>query len=420
MCGIAGSVGAFATAAFEVCLSQLVHRGENGFGAAFFPYSSFHNLGDARSGLMEQFFPKANLAIGHVRYPTTGTLTHVQPFMYEKKAFFAHSGQIQFIGNASDSHWFFEQIVLQQPKSFEQLVQRLQILLPEIKGAFSCLLSWEEKLLAFQDHEGRRPLFFANLRGDWLLASETYALSTAGGESITAFKPGTLYLFESQKPPQFLFSWGEPRTQLCLLESIYLSNASSQLHHQRVSSLREEFGKKLGHVFAQKKIHVDGIIPIPNSSFFATKGFAEAIQAPIWDALKKMILQRTFLTSHSLGKKTVFQVDKHQIQGKSIVIVDDSLIRGRTLTQILPLLTPHASSIHIAIASPIFDQPCHWGVHLPHPQEFIANHFSTAEYESQLCKYWNLSSITHLTVNDMLQVVGKKVCTACFRKSAVP
>ncbi len=417
-------------------LHALQHRGQEGAGIASADGKTlFCRKG---KGLLTEAISHEDMAslpgihsIGHVRYATAGgdEAENLQPIV--ARASFgslavAHNGQIV---NASElrtalehqGHLFLgssdSEIILHLiQKQDGPLVQKIQRACSQLRGAFAFLFLTEKSLYGVRDRNGLRPLCLGKKGDGWVLSSETCALDSVGATFVRDVLPGEIVKISSHGLETFWYTEpGERRT--CAMEYIYFARADSTMDGRSIYQMRKETGRLLARADAGK-VEADLVAGVPDSSLPAAMGYAEASGLPYELALiKNPYVGRTFIEptqeQRDLGVRRKLAVNRSVIQGKRLILLDDSVVRGTTSKRIIHLLKDlGAREVHLRIASPEILFPCFYGIDTPTREELIAAQMDM----DALCRYLGADSLRFLHVEDLVQAYGSdSLCFACFQ-----
>ncbi|MDI9338807.1 MAG: amidophosphoribosyltransferase [Alphaproteobacteria bacterium] len=440
-----GVIGIFnhpdATQLTYLCLKALQHRGQEGAGIVTSDTQNHHIV--RGEGLVDQVFNKQKLdtllgihAIGHVRYSTKGgkCLENVQPFLFRH-----HSGDFALChnGNIVNSDILKNNLEAQgslfQSTSDTEIMahlfkknytdaQRFEIIknsLNQLEGAFTFLLLTKKILYAMRDKHGLRPLSLGRLdNGGYIVASETCCFDILNATFIRDIEPGEVIGISLEELHTTHYSQNITH-KMCAMEYIYFSRPDSQIESINVHNFRKQCGK----VLAQKHpvANADLVIGVPDSSLSAAMGYASESKIPYELGLvKNKYVGRTFieptqiLREHAL--KIKLSVVKAIVEGKKLVVVDDSIVRGNTSKNIIKLLRKAgAKEVHFRLASPPFSYPCFYGVDTSTFEELIAAKQSIEDVR----KFIEADSLEYLTPDELLETQrtfnnGKSLCLACF------
>ena len=414
-------------------LHALQHRGQEGCGIA---------VSDGRAvqsykgrGLISEVFHgdelaklQGNIAIGHVRYSTAGgnTLENVQPLLsisHRGTLAMVHNGQIvnairlrnemedagSIFQGTSDSEIILHLIQRQKGSLLEKIKQTAR----QLDGAFAFLIMSENSVYAVRDPHGLRPLSYARVQEGYCISSETCTYDVINGHDITDVKPGEIVKFCDGKVEHHRYAPAESHA-MCAMEYIYFSRPDSTLDGINVHLFR----KKSGALLAQKDhdLQADIVIGVPDSSISAASGYAEESGLPYeMGLIKNRYVARTFIQPtqqlRDRGVRMKLSAIRSIVEGKRIVLIDDSIVRGTTSKRIVQLLKEAgATAIHMRIASPMICSPCFYGVDTSTKEELIAARKSVDE----LCRYINADSLRFLTIDELRSISNGGLCTACF------
>ncbi|EKE45067.1 amidophosphoribosyltransferase putative [Oceaniovalibus guishaninsula JLT2003] len=448
-CGVFGVSGVADAANFVALgLHALQHRGQEAGGIVSHDATAGFNSA-RRMGYVRDNFTKASLmetlpgplAIGHVRYSTTGAkgttqLRDVQPFFGEFSmggAAIAHNGNItnadalrrELIGagsifqSASDS----ECIIHLMARSLQRKVpDRMQDALRRVEGAFSIVAMTRTKLIGVRDPLGVRPLVLGRLDGcGWVLSSETCALDIIGAAFVREIEPGEMVVIEngevaSHRP----FAPQKPR--FCIFEHVYFSRPDSILGGRSVYETRRAIGVELAR---EAPVEADLVCPVPDSGTPAAIGYSQESGIPYaMGIIRNQYMGRTFIEPteqiRNMGVRLKLNVNRALIRGKRVVLVDDSVVRGTTSIKIREMvLDAGAAEVHFRIASPPTAWPCFYGVDTPDRDKLLASSMS----EEEMCAHLGVDSLRFISLNGLYRATGEaqgrnnaspQHCDACF------
>lgn len=418
-------------------LLSLQHRGEESCGICV------HNEGEyimhKGVGSVDEVLPRfqapGNLAIGHVRYSTSGGITerNAQPLLYQDDIHRIAICTNGHISNAVSLRIALEAdgVSFHTANDAEVILRLLALALSnhplsvvksavsKLEGAFALLVMYDDVLIAVQDPYGYRPLMLGAKDGSYILASETCALDTIGAHLLEQLKPGQILLFDGGEMVRDELEFKLPR-RLCSLEFIYFSRQDSYLDGVRLHILRMELGRRLSQV---ERAEADLVVAIPESGIPAAMGYAQHAGIPYAAAiLHSRYMGRTFIQPSEAVREAKaslkYRVISEIVQNRRVVVVDDSLVRGTTCSHVVELLkAAGASEIHVRISSPPFLNGCSCGIDIRSPEELPLARMSTED----LCSSLGADSLSFLAVQQFVQVIedGKHgepgICTQCFR-----
>lgn len=419
-------------------LHALQHRGQESAGIA-----TSHNgelFLHRGKGLVQDVFAQETLqklpgrsAVGHVRYSTAGgnDIRNAQPIgvVYAHGMLaVAHNGNLtnaevlrreleqdgSIFQSTSDTEVLVHLIAKSQRTS---TVERVIEALHQVRGAFSLAILTPKKLIAVRDAHGIRPLCLGNLNGKPVVASEPPAIELIGGQHVRDVLPGEMVVIDSdgieaiQALPR-----AEPR--MCVFEHIYFARPDSTLDGVDVYAVRQRLGQTLAK---EAPAQADVVIPVPDSGVAAAMGFAQASSIPFeLGLLRSHYVGRTFIEPtqqiRNLGVRLKLSPVKKVLQGRSVAVVDDSIVRGTTSRKIVELIRgAGAREVHLRISSPPTRWPCYYGIDTPSREELIA---SGNEVES-IQKFTGADSLRYLSLQGLHEAVGSdasepSMCDACF------
>jgi amidophosphoribosyltransferase len=420
-------------------LYALQHRGQESAGIAVGDGDDL--LVYSKLGLVSQVFDErvldgltGHLAIGHTRYSTTGAsgnVDNVQPAFRVRRngasLALGHNGNLVNIlelareaepsdGQAeatTDSHVIADLLAQQDTPT---LVEAFEKVAPKLRGAYSITAMDEKSLIGIRDKYGVRPLVIGRLSsGGWVLASETCALDIVGADYIRDVEPGELVEIDldGQLHSHQLF---EPSPRLCVFEFVYVARPDSTLLGRSVYEVRRAMGKQLAD---EAPADADLVIPVPQGAVPAAQGYADRAGLPYADGIVvNRYVGRTFIQpTQSLRKQGVrlkHNPMPHIIEGKRLVVVDDSIVRSTTSRGIVEMLRKAgAREVHMRISSPPFKWPCFYGIDLPRRSELIG---ASHDIEG-IRELIGADSLDYLSIDGMLTSTGapsERFCHACF------
>lgn len=416
-------------------LFALQHRGQESAGivTADGPNSQF--IRHVNMGLVSQVFGAADLerlkgtrAIGHVRYSTTGssTLLNAQPLMFSTgrgQLAIGHNGNLinaailrdelerqgSIFQTTVDSEIILH--LLAQPSGTNSVLAALR----RIQGAFSLVLMSEREIIGVRDPFGFRPLALGKLEGAWVLSSETCAFDLIHAEFVREIEPGEVVIID-ENGVRSEFPFQAERRAFCMFEYVYFARPDSLINDINVARVRTEMGRELAR---QYPVEADLVVPVPDSGNYAALGFAEELGIPYNLAfVRNHYIGRSFLQPTQLIRdfnvRVKLNLIKEAVQGKRVVVVDDSIVRGTTArARVVNLREAGAKEVHIRISCPPHRHACHYGIDFPDPEQLIANQHTLDE----ICDYLGADSIGYLDVAGMVRATGQdesSFCLACF------
>ena len=417
-------------------LFALQHRGQESAGIAVSNRGRLTVLRDM--GLVAQVFDEEKLqalpgdvAIGHARYSTTGSThwSNAQPLVHHggaRTVALGHNGNLTntselratleldriALGATSDTEVIAALIAhdsAQLPVAVAQAMARLE-------GAYSVVALTEGKLVGFRDPHGIRPLALGRLGGDWVLASETCALDLVGARFEREVRPGELVVIDEHGLTA-VQALPEARQALCIFEHVYFARPDSTLAGSEVHGVRVRMGERLA---TEAPVEADLVMPIPDSGTPAAVGYARASGIPYSEGLiKNRYVGRTFIQPDDDLRRQGIKLKFNplaEVAGKRLVIVDDSIVRGNTMRQLVAmLLDAGAAEVHVRISSPPVVSPCFYGIDMGDDGQLPAARFSVEELREQI----GAASLHYLSLEGMqaaTRLPEKSVCRACFTR----
>ncbi len=418
-------------------LYALQHRGQEGAGICS---SDGKSLFIEKSiGLVADIFSEKRLkrlpgtiAIGHNRYSTAGGggLKNVQPLManYSLGSIaIAHNGnlvnaeqvkiQLETEGaifqSSSDSEVVLHLIARSRNDDpYERIAEALR----NVRGAFSLLFLRESEMIAVRDPFGVRPLSIGKVDGAYVVASETCAFDLIGGEYIRDVEPGEMVVI-NQSGLRSIKALQSTKKAHCIFEFIYFARPDSYIFDNVcVNTTRKELGRQLAR---ESMVDADIVIPVPDSGVPAAIGFAEEANIPFdFGLIRNHYIGRTFIEPKQnirhFGVKIKLNPVRDLLQGKRVIVVDDSIVRGTTSKKIVKMIREigGAKEVHMRICSPPTVSPCFYGIDTPTRQELIAASHRTEEIK----KYITADSLAYLSLGGLRKIVPnpENYCTACF------
>lgn len=398
-------------------------------------------------------------AIGHNRYSTSGGAanpTNIQPFRvhYRKgNLAIAHNGNLT---NARDlREMFINQGVLFQSTSDTELILHLisqsekedqleQVMdaLRRIKGAYCLVIQTDDKLIAVRDPNGFRPLELGRLDDAYVVASETCAFDIIGAEYIRDIEPGEVLVIDRKAlppygNPQSYWLERQPDTPVsqCIFEYVYFARPDSRIFGEMSDKVRRKIGKHLArehpvsHFINDESEHRPIVISVPDSSNTAALGYAQENQKMGHDCkfeiglIRNHYVGRTFISpgqeSRDLKVRTKFNTVQGVLEGRQVIIVDDSIVRGTTSRYLVKMIRQAGpTEVHFLVSSPPIIHPCHYGMDFPEPKELMANRFNGDI--DRMAEHIGVDSLNYLSPDGLVEAVreanpeGQGYCTACF------
>ncbi len=418
-------------------LHALQHRGQESAGMAVGDGNGinvYRHMGLVSDVFTEEHLRalKGYLAIGHVRYSTTGSsrLVNVQPFSVRSRQgaiALAHNGNLtntralteEFLGrgrlfhSSSDSELLLHLVAAQETLNLEDA---LQVLFDKAEGAYSVVAMTPKGIAAVRDPKGYRPLVIGKLDDAWVFASETTSLDLIGATYEREVEPGEIVVvdyngFRSHRFPQ------SPRLARCVFEFIYFARPDSIVFGKPVYEVRKRLGRQLA--IESPVQDADIVIPVPDSGVAAAIGYAQQMGVPFdMGLIRSHYVGRTFIEPEqrirNFGVKLKLNPLPYYLKDKVVVVVDDSLVRGTTSKKIIQMLRARGpKAIHLRVSSPPVTESCHYGIDTPRREELIASRMD----EEGIASFVGADSVRYLSVRGLIEAVGgdgTQYCTSCF------
>ena len=416
-------------------LFALQHRGQESAGIATTDGTRLHVY--AKMGLVSQVFSEDSLsqlsgdiAIGHNRYSTRGSsrLTNVQPIVVGKGSdtlAIAHNGNIinaeLLHAELSDQGYTFKtstdteviaNLILSSPE--KEWVDRIRYAMHRLQGAYSLTLMTNRTLFAVRDPFGVRPLCLGAIDGGWVIASETCALDHIGANFVREIEPGEIVSIDENGVNSYREKVG--RRALCIFEYIYFARPDSVINGRLLYPARQAMGAGLAE---EHPVDADLVMGVPDSATAAGVGYAFRSGIPLGEGLiKNRYVGRTFIEPdqriRDLGVKLKFNPLSQMLDGKRVVVIDDSIVRGTTTPQVVRVLKKAgAKEVHMRICAPPIRYPCFFGVDMATRRELIAAHKTVPEVRD----FIGADSLGYLSIDGLIKAVAlpkDMFCMACF------
>jgi amidophosphoribosyltransferase len=405
-------------------LWALQHRGQESSGIVSSDGASFYR--HTGPGLVANVYREEDLeqlagsiTIGHNRYSTSGAANdaHSQPFLKRETGFaFAHNGNLPVTekleaflekhdvdtSKLNDSGMMAAAIdcYMMQGKSLEAAIVSAY---PLFQGAFSSVAMADDKLVAFRDHCGIRPLSIARLGDGYVVASETCAFDTVGATFIRDVKPGEMVVIDKNGITSKQVKPG--RLKLDIFEFVYFARPDSVIEGRSVNAVRENMGRQLAHEW---KIDADIVVPVPDSAIPAALGYSRESGISFeMGLIKNRYIHRTFIRPTAQLREQDLRMKLNPmpgaIRGKRVILIDDSIVRGTTTRKIAHMLyDAGASEVHILISSPPVRYPDFYGINLPNQKDLIAYKMTPVQIRDHL----GVDSLGYLSYDGMIRATG--------------
>jgi len=288
--------------------------------------------------------------------------------------------------------------------------------LSRVHGAYSLVLMGENEVIAARDPFGFRPLVIGKLDEAFIFSSETCALDLVGAEFVREVEPGEIVVADESGLRSFKPHAETAREALCIFEFVYFARPDSQIGGRNISHARTRMGRELARLHP---VEADIVVPVPDSGTYAALGYSEQAGIPMDQAfVRNHYIGRSFLQPTQLIRdfnvRVKLNLIRSAVQGKRVVVVDDSIVRGTTArARVTNLREAGAKEVHIRVSCPPHRFSCHYGIDFPDPKDLLANRMTRAE----ITKYLGADSLGYLDVDGMVRACGipaKKFCMACF------
>lgn len=442
-CGVFGIFGKDDAASFTTLgLHALQHRGQEAAGIVSFDGAQFHV--ERHEGLIGDTFTQPQVmarlpgdrSIGHTRYATTGGagLRNIQPLFAELDGgglAIAHNGNITnaltvqrnlqrqgaIFSSTSDTETILHLVAT---STEHDLLARFCDALSQLEGAFSLVALSSKKMIGCRDPLGIRPLVLGDLDGAWILASETCALDIMGARYVRDVRPGEVVVITEGGLESF-YPWDNKPARFCIFEYVYFSRPDSRVEGRNVYAVRKRIGEELAH---EAPLDADIVVPVPDSGVPAAVGFAQGAGLPFeLGIIRNHYVGRTFIqptqSIRHMGVRLKHNANPAVLEGKRVVLVDDSIVRGTTSQKIVQMVRDAgAREVHMRIASPPTMSSCFYGVDTPEKSKLLASRMDVEE----MGRFIRVDSLSFLSIDGLYRAVGEQgrdgeapqFCDACF------
>jgi len=418
-------------------LYALQHRGQEASGIVSGDGEQFHI--HKGLGLVADIYNDSvlknlagTMAIGHNRYSTAGgqDLKNVQPlsvnFAFGNLAL-AHNGNLinaQMLRNELEAYGSIFQsttdseviIHLIAHSKADTLLARVVDALSQVRGAFSLVILTDQAVIAARDPYGLRPLCLGQVKGSWVVASETCAFDLIGGEYVRDIEPGEVVVLDHRGLTS-LRPFSQTREAMCVFEYVYFARPDSKIFGANtVYATRKAYGRQLAR---ESKVAADIVIAVPDSGVPAALGYSEESGLPFeMGLIRNHYVGRTFIEPQQgirhFGVKVKLNPNREVLDGKRVVVIDDSIVRGTTSRKIVKMIrAAGAREVHVRISSPPIQWPCYYGIDTPTRRELIGSSHKVEEIQ----RYLGADSLGYLSLEGMLKATGSDpdhFCHACF------
>ncbi len=442
-CGVFGVFGVSDAAALTALgLHALQHRGQEGAGIVTFNEGRFHST--KRTGLVGDHFTKQSVidrlpgdrCIGHVRYSTAGgsNARNIQPFFADLAVgglAVAHNGNItnaetlrrdlinqgSVFYSTSDTETVVHLVATSDPAP---TTDRIASALRQVEGAYSLVALTNKKMIGVRDPLGVRPLVLGRYEDGWVLSSETCGLDIIGATFERDVEPGEMVVITDGKIER-LHPFPKSPSRFCIFEYVYFARPDSTVETRSVYETRKQIGRELAR---ECPVTADVVVPVPDSGVPAAIGFAQEADIPFeLGIIRNHYVGRTFIEPEDqirhLGVKLKHNAARAQLEGKRVVLIDDSIVRGTTSMKIVKMVKDAgAAEVHMRVAAPPTAHSCFYGVDTPATNKLLAHNYSVEE----ICKKIDVDSLGYLSLDGLYRAVGQdrrnnnlpQYCDACF------
>ena len=435
-CGVFGIYGnSEANRLTYLGLYALQHRGQESCGIVASDGSELRL--ERAMGHVSEAFNQSQLdrlrgssAIGHVRYSTAGevSILEAQPFLVNcqhGQIAVCHNGNLPFaredrhrleregaiFSSTSDTEIVLHGVARSQLPIREAIPQVLR----ETEGAFSMLFLTPNELIAIRDSRGFRPLALGRLGDAWVVASETCAFDLIDAQYVRDVEPGEMIVID-QNGLRSSHPLPKEKHSMCLFEHVYFARPDSLIYGRSINQSRHKMGRQLA---VEQPADADIVVPVPDSGVAASVGYAaESGLSFRFGLVRNHYVGRTFIeprqSIRSFGVRIKLNPVRDLINGKRVVLIDDSIVRGTTSKKIVRMVREAgAKEVHVRISCPPTISPCYYGVDTPNKSELIAANMSVDE----ICKFIEADSLGYLSLEGMITATGlnaNSVCVACW------
>ncbi len=439
MCGIVGIVDAGGVSIqLYYALYALQHRGQESAGISTFDGTNLHKF--KGSGLVADVFSpsvlsdlKGTAGVGHVRYPTTGSNLpeNIQPLNFQFQDHFisiAHNGNLvntcalraeyeqagQIFTTTTDTE-IIAKILIDAISNAGSVEDAVGLCMHKLVGSYSVAIMIDGALYGFRDPMGIKPLCIGKTEHGYMIASESVAIDALSAKLLRDVKPGELIRIDAEGVRCMQIAVAERRAH-CIFEYIYFARADSIIDGVLVYDVRRKIGKKLHE---EAPVNADSVGALPDSGTAYAIGYAEASKIPYVESLmKNRYMGRTFIMPTQKEREKAVRIKLNPIpahlKDKSVVLVDDSIVRGTTSKRIINLVREAgAREVHVRVGSPAIKAPCYLGVDFPTREELIAHNRS----EEEVRKSITATTLHHISLDALVEAIGfggECLCTGCL------
>jgi amidophosphoribosyltransferase len=436
MCGIFGIDGCDDAAKLTYLgLYALQHRGQESTGIVSWDGRQLHlerGMGHVSDVFKEEVMERlpGTRALGHTRYSTAGSsvVANAQPIVVKTSmgpVGIVHNGNLtnpveirerleqdgSIFQTTSDTEVILH-LMARRPRP--DIVESFMLALEEVRGAYSLIVNTDTCLIAARDPNGFRPLVLGDLDGCPCFSSESCAFDLLGARAVRELEPGEVIVSRNGKLESFHLPKAPPAR--CIFEHVYFARPDSKVFGDAVSQSRLKMGARLAR---EAPAAADIVVPVPDSGLFAAMGYSRESGLPLeFGMVRNHYVGRTFIepkqSIRNFGVKIKLNPVRDLLEGKRVVLVDDSIVRGTTSRKIVRMIREAgAAEIHLRISAPPTQWPCHYGIDTPTREELIASHHSIEEIR----RFIEADSLAYLSLEGMLASVSgpaESYCTACW------
>ena len=446
-CGVFGIIGdAEAGTQTALGLHALQHRGQEAAGMVTYDGVQFHShrgMGQVAENFGSEAVMarlKGDMAIGHTRYATTGgtILRNVQPLFAELDPggfAIAHNGNLTnaltlrqelkkrgcLFQSTSDTEVVIQLMAISEEASFED---RLVDALRQVEGAYSFVCLTPNAVIGARDPLGVRPLVLGRLGGAWILCSESCALDIIGGEFVRDVEPGEVVILAKNGAVRSLKPFPKQHPRFCIFEYIYFARPDTVSEGHSVYEVRKRIGEELAK---ESPVEADIIVPVPDSGVAAALGYSAISGVPFeMGIIRSHYVGRTFIQptaqSRHSGVRRKHNPNRAVLEGKRVVLVDDSIVRGTTSKKIVEMVRQAgATEVHMRISSPPTAHPCFFGIDTPDYDNLLAAQHDVAG----MARLLGVDSLAFISLDGLYKAMGEpgrdaahpQYCDACFTGS---
>lgn len=417
-------------------LFALQHRGQESAGICVSDGTSLRTR--KSMGLVSQVFTEddlralpGHLGIGHTRYSTTGSskVYNAQPIYCQSQVghvAVAHNGNLvnaielrdemeanRVVFDGTNDSEIIARMLAQHIDA--DPIEAVRIVMSRIRGAYSCVVLLPNMVIGFRDPNGVRPLVAGTVASGHMVASESCAFGPVDGTVVREVAPGEIVIID-KNGMRFEQGIAPDRQAMCLFEFIYFARPDSKMYDTSLYSARERMGEELAR---EHPVEADVVMPVPDSGIPAALGFSRATGIPFQEGMmKSRYIHRTFIQPdqriREMGVRMKLTPLVDHIQGKRVVLVDDSIVRATTTNQIVKMMFDSgATEVHVRITAPPIVNPCYYGIDMAHKSELAAAKWTLDEIRDHL----GCTSLGYLSIDGAVKAVGQpreKFCLACF------